>query len=87
MAGDIEVIGDDGEKFFTYVLDPNPLNNEIIAPEDYLIYVNFRAIPKSRSIISSERTFTNEATPDSGISFITSTKQGDKRYLTSRGLG
>ena len=31
-----------------FVVDPNPINNEIIPPEDMFIYVKFSATPKSR---------------------------------------
>jgi hypothetical protein len=80
MAG-FETISN--ENFFTVVVDPNGLNKENVRHEDLFIFVDFRAMPKSRSIVETDGTITNDIFDSKGISFIASTTQNGKEYLTT----
>ena len=74
----------DGENsFFTYVVDPNPINNGAVAHEDLFTFVRLRAFPQNRSIITSDNVFSSNDQDRDGIYFIASTKQNDKGYLTT----
>jgi hypothetical protein len=81
MADNIEVISN--ENFFTVVVDPNGINKDNVTPEDLFIYVDFRALPKSRSVIETDGTYYSEFFEKKGISFIASTEQNGKGYLTT----
>jgi hypothetical protein len=78
---DFETISNDN--FFTVVVDPNGLNKENVRHEDLFIYVDFRAMPKSRSIIETDGSITNDVFNPKGISFIASQKQESGSYLTT----
>lgn len=81
-GGNVEIIGD-GENFFTYVLDPNPVGKELQQHEDLMIYVDFRAIPKSRSIIETDGTFFSDTRSREGVPFIQAQKQGNTKFVTT----
>lgn len=79
---DFETISNDN--FFTVVVDPNGLNKENVRHEDLFIFVDFRALPKSRSVIEVDGTITNEVFNPQGISFISSDDQGASgKFLTT----
>ena len=78
---DFETISNDN--FFTVVVDPNGLNKENVRHEDLFIYVDFRALPKSRSVIDTDGAVFNEVFDSKGISFIASETQNGKEYLTT----
>jgi hypothetical protein len=80
MAG-FETISN--ENFFTVVVDPNGLNKENVRHEDLFIFVDFRALPKSRSVAETDGTISNDVFDSKGISFISSTTQNGKEYLTT----
>lgn len=80
MAG-FETISN--ENFFTVVVDPNGLNKENVRHEDLFIFVDFRAMPKSRSVVETDGTINNDIFDSKGISFISSTTQNGKEYLTT----
>lgn len=87
-AYNVDTISDgtsvDGENsFFTYVVDPNPINNVSVAHEDLFIFVRLRAFPQNRSIITSDNVFSSNDQDKDGIYFIASTKQNEKGYLTT----
>lgn len=71
------------EKIFTYIIDPNPSGRDIPPPENYIMYASFRALPKNRSLIETDGTYTNDTYNERGVSFITSSKQGKDKYLTT----
>lgn len=74
----------DGENsFFTYVVDPNPINNVSVSPEDLFTFVRLRAFPRNRSIITSDNVYSSNSQDKDGIYFITSTKQNEKGYATT----
>lgn len=74
----------DGENsFFTYVVDPNPLNNVSVSNEDLFLFVRLRAFPQNRSVITSDNVFNSVDQDKDGIYFIASTTQNDKGYLTT----
>lgn len=78
---DFETISNDD--FFTIVVDPNGLNKENVRHEDLFIYVDFRALPKTRSVIETDGSIYNEVFDSKGISFISSATQNGKEYLTT----
>ena len=78
---DFETISN--ENFFTVVVDPNGLNKENVRHEDLFIFVDFRAMPKSRSVVETDGTISNDVFNSKGISFIASTTQNGKEYLTT----
>lgn len=78
---DFETISN--ENFFTVVVDPNGLNKENVRHEDLFIFVDFRAMPKSRSVVETDGTISNDIFDSKGISFISSTTQNGKEYLTT----
>ena len=51
-----------------FVVDPNPIKNEIIPPEDMFIYVKFSAIPRNRVTYNGEG-FVNRGVEDE-VNFI-----------------
>lgn len=79
--GDIETISNDN--FFTVVVDPNGINKQNVTTEDLFIYVDFRALPKTRSVVQTDGSVTNEVFETKGVSFIASKKQNDTNYLTT----
>jgi hypothetical protein len=79
--GDIETISNDN--FFTVVVDPNGLNKENVRNEDLFIYVDFRSLPKTRSVVHTDGSVVNEIFETKGISFIASKKQNGSNYLTT----
>ena len=74
-------IGDKDSTYFTYVVDPNPINGASVNPEDLFIFVRLRAFPQSRSIITSDNVYSSN-TQDQ-ISFITANFQHNKGYATT----
>lgn len=81
MADKIEQISNND--LFTWIVDPNPTGKDIYAPEDLFVYVDFRALPKSRSIIETDGTYSSDLFDAKGVQFITSTEQNGKGYLTT----
>jgi len=79
--GDIETISNDN--FFTVVVDPNGLNKQNVRNEDLFIYVDFRSLPKTRSVVQTDGSVTNEVFETKGVSFIASKKQNGSNYLTT----
>lgn len=79
--GNIETISNDN--FFTVVVDPNGINKETARNEDLFIYVDLRALPKTRSLVQTDGSVTNEIFESKGISFIASKKQNNNNYLTT----
>ena len=77
----IETISNDN--FFTVVVDPNGINKENELNEDLFIYVDLRALPKTRSLVQTDGSVTNEIFESKGISFIASKKQNNNNYLTT----
>lgn len=82
MANNVEDIGNKGE-FSTWVVDPNPPNNDNIIPEDLFVWVNFRALPKSRSVIETDGTYRSDFVASKGVQFITTTTQNGGEYVTT----
>lgn len=79
----VQQIGAD--QTFTYIVDPNPPDNETISPEDLLTYVSLTAYPKSRSIIADDNTF-NNFTESEVVKFVTTTEQNGDNYVTTNYL-
>lgn len=79
--GDIETISNDN--FFTVVVDPNGINKQNVRNEDLFIYVDFRSLPKTRSVVQTDGSVTNEIFETKGVSFIASKKQNGSNYLTT----
>lgn len=73
---------DDGLSLFSVVVDPNPVNSEMIAPEDLFTFVRLRAHPQSRSVILSDGTF-DSGKQDNSLYFIGTSTQNGKGYLTT----
>lgn len=71
------------KNLYTYIVDPNPSENKIIAPENYFIYANLKAITKSRSVIQTDGTFSNLGGSERVVSFIGTTTQNGYEYVTS----
>jgi hypothetical protein len=78
---DFETISN--ENFFTVVVDPNGLNKENVRHEDLFIFVDFRALPKSRSVVETDGTISNDVFDSKGISFISTSTQNGKEYVTT----
>lgn len=84
----VDVIEDgstiDGQNsFFTYVVDPNPINNVSVNSEDLFIFVRLRAFPRNRSVITSENTYNTNSEENNSVSFIASMQQNGKGYATT----
>ena len=73
----------DGKTFFTYVVDPNPINEVSVPHEDLFIFVRLRAFPQSRTIITSDNVYSSKSQDEDGIYFIGNAKKEDKGYLTT----
>lgn len=73
----------DSVEAFTYVIDPNPVGKDFIPQEDLMIYVNFRALPKNRSVIETDGTFNSQLFSEKGIQFIATTRQNGKDWITT----
>lgn len=78
---DIEQISND--EFFLYVVDPNPVGKDMIPPEDLTMYVNFRALPKSRSVVETDGTFSTDAFSVNGVEMIATSTENGKQYVTT----
>ncbi len=79
----------DGKNLYMYLVDPNPDKNEVYNTEDYFIYVNLTAYPKNRSVVIEDNDaieFESSNRKINIISFITTTKQNEKDYLTTNYL-
>lgn len=71
------------QQFFTYVVDPNPINEVSVPHEDLFIFVRLRAFPQSRTIITSDNIYSSKSQDVDGIYFIGNAKKEDKGYLTT----
>ena len=85
MPDDIEFLNSNGENdsVFTWVYDPNPRGRDVIPPEDLFVWISFRSLPKSRSVIETDGTYSSSFFDSKGIQFITSTTQNGKGYVTT----
>lgn len=81
MSNEVEQISNDN--FFTYVVDPNPPFGNNIVPEDLFTYVSLRAMPRARSVIETDGTYTSDLFGERGVQFVSTTKQGDGEYMTT----
>ena len=68
MAENVEEIGSGNGKGKVFVVDPNPIQNDIIPPEDMFIYVKFSAYPRNRVTYNGEG-FTTRGVEDE-VNFI-----------------
>jgi hypothetical protein len=85
MPDDIEFLNSNGENdsVFTWVYDPNPQGRDVITPEDLFVWISFRSLPKSRSVIETDGTYSSSFFDSKGIQFISSTTQNGKGYMTT----
>lgn len=76
----------DGKNLYMYLVDPNPDKLATYNPEDYFLYVNLTAFPKNRSVIIEDEDnieFQSSDRKQNIVSFITTTKQNEKDYVTT----
>lgn len=84
MPDDIEFLGNKGDDdFFTWVYDPNATGKDAVTPEDLFVWVSFRALPKSRSVIETDGTYSSTFFDTEGIQFVSSTEQNGNEYVTT----
>lgn len=83
MPDDIEILGNNEEDYFTWVYDPNALGKDNVTPEDLFVWVSFRALPKSRSVIETDGTYSSSFFDSKGVQFISTTTQNGKDYMTT----
>lgn len=74
------------DPIYTYIVDPNPEKLDVFESEDRFLYVNLQAYKKSRSVLVQEEQGIDFASSESNnkpISFISTTKQNGKDYVTT----